>query len=196
MYAEQVVASLVLYRKMKVIHPEEFSASYRRLVKHDFGLEDLGNNDADHNLDDGIIKPKKRYSSMVLTKMNITRDAMVEDGNNVVPVNFAAVGSMLLEFTVALSDHMGWERMIQDAVVNVEPRRNAKGVPRGGSTSPDLFVKIIGLIQVWGRLLACIDREQTEQVTPEFNLDKVAAFTKSYFDKVEKRRYIFFADSL
>ena len=154
------------------IHPEEFSASYRRLVLLDLGSEDQEKQDTSQNT-----KAKERmadakrhvdYRVDILRRLNITRDAMVDDGENVLPWNFPAVGSILLEFMNALSDHMGWPRMIEG---------NRKS-----------------LIPCWCDLLSYIDRDCADQLTPEFDIDKVTAFTKSFFDKVDFSRYTFFVE--
>ena len=96
MFADQV-HFIAPYRELDEIHPEEFSASYRRLVQSDFGSEDLENHYTNQNAGEATAEAKKRYGSLVdlLTRTNITRDAMDDDEDYVLPVNFTAVGSIL-----------------------------------------------------------------------------------------------------
>ena len=42
----------------------------------------------------------------LLIRVNMTRDSMDEDEDIVLPVNFSAVGVILLEFKNALAEHM------------------------------------------------------------------------------------------
>lgn len=121
----------------------------------------------------------------LLTKINITRDAMGEDGAIILPMNFPAVGSIFLEFVYALSDHMGWSSMIQDDVLTFQAFSDKSTKAK----LSDSDVKHVGLTNIWGRLMSCIDGDSTE-----FDVDEVSAFTKSFFDKVEKSRYIFDAE--
>lgn len=190
---------LPLLRELDEIRPEEFSASYRRLVQQDFGSEDLEHHYTNQNASEGTSEAKKHYGFLVdlLTRVNITRDAMDDDEDNVLPVNFSAVGSILLEFINALSDRMGWSSMIQGVVRNnpeVRFGKTMKGNAMRGFTASDLNFKHQGLAHIWGHILSCVDRDCTEQLLPVFNVDEVAAFTKSFFDKVEKNRFMFFVE--
>jgi hypothetical protein len=71
--------------------PEEYSESYRRLVKQDFTDDDF--------TEEG----HKRYGGLsdLLTRVNMTRDGMDEDEEFVTSSNFSAIGCILLEFTNA-----------------------------------------------------------------------------------------------
>jgi hypothetical protein len=54
-------------------------------------------------------KEEKRHKSGLfglLTRINMTRDAMDDDEDRVLPTNFSAVGVILLEFVNALSEYM------------------------------------------------------------------------------------------
>ncbi|GAX22654.1 hypothetical protein FisN_17Lh147 [Fistulifera solaris] len=188
-------------RQLNEIRPEEFSASYRCLVKQDFQSEDLENHYTSQSRNtgksDGGSVAKKNYRSLVnlLTRINITRDAMDDDERNVLPVNFSAVGSILLEFVNALSDHMGWTNILVEELRKNPELRTGKamtGSSLKGFTASDLNFTIQGLAHFWGHLLSALDQDYTDQLSPIFDLDKIAAFTKSFFEKVEKSRYIFF----
>lgn len=122
---------------------------------------------------------------------------MDDDEKTVLSVNFSAVGSILLEFINALSDHMGWSSLILDILRNNPELRSGKtmkGSNLKGFTASDLNFKLQGLSHFWGHLLSALDRDYTDQLSPVFDLDQIAAFTKSFFDKVEKSRYIFFVE--
>ena len=90
---------------MDEIRPEEYSASYRRLVQHFFADEDC---DGHYTIQNATKEAKKNYASLLdlLTQINITRDAMDDDEDHVLPVNFSAVGCILLQFINELSDYM------------------------------------------------------------------------------------------
>jgi hypothetical protein len=85
--------------------PEEYSASYRRLVKQDFTDED---DVAHYTILNATKEGRKHHAGLLdlLTRVNMTRDSMDDDEDFVLPINFSAVGCILLEFTNALSDHM------------------------------------------------------------------------------------------
>ncbi|GAX22888.1 hypothetical protein FisN_24Lu228 [Fistulifera solaris] len=172
---------------MDRIWPDEFSASYRRLIQHDYRSytpQSTANKE--------LSEAGKHQDFMVdlLARFKMIRDAMEEDGNNVLPVNFAVVGSILLDFMDALSDHMGWADMMEEVA------KNYRGARLGESSMSELNVKDMALSSMWGRLLSCIDRDCTDQLIPEFDLDKVSVFTKSFFDKVDKTRYIIWVQPL
>jgi hypothetical protein len=63
---------------------------------------------ADYTMLNPTKEGKKHYASLMdlLTRVNMTRDAMDEDEDLVLPINISAVGCILLEFTNALSEHM------------------------------------------------------------------------------------------
>jgi hypothetical protein len=124
----------------------------------------------------GIIGDAKE---ILLKRINGTRDAVVGDGDNILPINFPVVGTILLEFMEALSEHLGWTGMY---------REHGKADEFLFVDTPDagLEVKWIGLLHRCGRLLSCIDREGNE-----FDVDRVSAFTETFFDKIEESRYNF-----
>jgi hypothetical protein len=185
------------------IRPEEFSASYRGLVQQNFQSEDLENHytsqSRNASTSEGGVVAKKNYCSLVdlLTRINITRDTMDGDERNVLPVNFSAVGSILLEFVDALSDHIRWTKILFEELRKHPELRSGKAM-KGSTlksfTASDLNFKIQGLAHFWGHLLSALEQDYTDQLSPIFDLDKIAAFTKSFFDKVEKSRYIFFVE--
>ena len=117
------------------IRPEEFCASYRRLVKHDFGAFDQGMYKTSLYTTAGTAEANKfdRFLVDIFVKMKIIRNVMEA---NILPMNFPAVGSILLEFINALSDHMGWSSVFEDQVRNNPEVR----VGRGFNVS-DLFLK-------------------------------------------------------
>lgn len=107
------------------IRPEEFCASYRRLVKHDFGAFDQGMYKTSLYTTAGTAEANKfdRFLVDIFVKMKIIRNVMEA---NILPMNFPAVGSILLEFINALSDHMGWTNMIQEHIHSSPEDRTAK----------------------------------------------------------------------
>ena len=128
----------------------------------------------------------------------------MNDEDSLCPFNFAAVGSILLEFVDALSDYMGWTSMFEAALQNDElifyrkKKRNGtrEFIVAKDFAASDVRVKQEGLSLIWGRFLSHIDRGCTgsEQLLPEFDINKVCGFTKSFFDNVEKSHYIFFIE--
>ena len=185
---------------MENIRPEGFSASYRRVVENDVGPEDLKNHAENRNGETvkRTAEGKKRYRTFVdvLTRINIICDSLSVD-KDVLPVNFVAVGSILLEFMSALSEHMGWADLIEDFGRNNPVSRldkTTKGNATGTSIASDLTSFHVALAHIWQRLLTCIDREVTGTLSPQFDIEKVSAFTKSFFDNVQKSRYSFFVE--
>ena len=107
-----------LHRKVDAVRPEEFSVSYRRLVQQDFGAEDIENH---FSIRKGGANAVTHHDDL-LTNIDMILNAMVDDKDNVLPVNFPAVSSILLEFVIALSDYMGWSSMITGALQKKEVR--------------------------------------------------------------------------
>jgi hypothetical protein len=165
---------------MDGIRPKDYSMSYRRLVQHDFESEDPKNfENRKFSEKAGKADRHHGFTADHLTRINIAHSAIKNDGGNVLPVNFPAVGSILLEFMSALSEHMEWTDMIQE---DMRFRKTFKG------KFSDLELKHLGMTHIWGRLMSCIDKDSTE-----FDVDKVCAFTKSFFENLERSRYIFHA---
>ena len=119
---------------------------------------------------------------------------MSNDEDQVLPVNFSAVGSILLEFIHALSDHMGWSRRIENYARNKAELLSMRESAKLSYASFDMKFKLGCLLHDWAHLLLSVDKDSTEQMEPEYDIDEVAAFTKSFFDKVEKKRYVFFVE--
>lgn len=63
---------------------------------------------ADFTVQNATKEGKQRYEGLIdlLTRVNMTRDSMDDDEDLVLPVNFSAVGCILLEFTNFLTEHM------------------------------------------------------------------------------------------
>jgi hypothetical protein len=85
--------------------PEEYSASYRRLVQRDFS----------HDLDDytflNASDETKKHSHEgvfdLMSRVTMTRDSMDDDEARVIPTNFIVVCSILIGFIPrAPSEHM------------------------------------------------------------------------------------------
>jgi hypothetical protein len=99
----------LMNRGLDAILPNEFSASYRRLVQRDFtDDEDVAGYTVTGDTEKEKKQTKKDYGALteLLTHVNMTRDGMDEDEHFVLPVNFSAVGCILLQFTNVLSEHM------------------------------------------------------------------------------------------
>ncbi|GAX18252.1 hypothetical protein FisN_20Lu011 [Fistulifera solaris] len=144
------------HRALDEVRPEEFCASYRHLVQQDFSSEDLQNHYTNRTKSGADAKTKHHFNAFVnlLTRINITRDAMDDDEQNVLPLNFSAVGSVLLEFVNALSDQMGWSNMIDDFIRNNPELRTSKT-----TKGKVLNNKHHGLAHIWGRLLFILDSD-------------------------------------
>ena len=104
---ERQVGMGEVFRSLKEILPEEYSASYKRLVTQNY---DDTNNVASYtirNAQDVSQDDKGRFEdySNLLIRINMTRDSM-DDDEDILPYNLSSVGCILLEFTNALSEHM------------------------------------------------------------------------------------------
>jgi hypothetical protein len=112
---------MVCFRKLNEILPEEFSASYKRLVKQDFtDTTDIAGylvtNAQDVSQEN---KEQLEVLTSLLTQINMTRDSMDED-EDILQMNLSVVGSILLEFTNALSEHMVSMREIDKSTTSAE----------------------------------------------------------------------------
>jgi hypothetical protein len=102
-----MICSLTLnvatHRMLHEIRPEDFSASYKRLVKRDFS-EDVD----DYSVTNVSAEQEEDYKGLfdLLTRVNMTRDSMDEDEDSVIPWNFTEIGCILLQFDNALMKHM------------------------------------------------------------------------------------------
>jgi hypothetical protein len=126
-------------------------------------------------------------------KISILCHAMDADEDDILPINFSAVGSILLEFFDSLVAHMEWSTFIESATQKYKNRllKSVKGKPTISSLAPELCFKYAGLLHILGRLLSYIDRDCDKKLDL-LDVDKVATFTKSFFAKVEEDRYVFF----
>jgi hypothetical protein len=124
---------MVCFRKLNEILPEEFSASYKRLVKQDFTDTTNVAGYSVTNAQDVSQENKQQFEVMatLVTRINMTRDSMDED-EDILQMNFSVVGSILLEFTNALSEHMVSMREID---------RSTKSVEHAITRSPIAFVR-------------------------------------------------------
>lgn len=102
------------------MRPKEFCRSYQRLVQRDYGFEELKNQNTNGNAkkSQDFAGANEQYVSnnVFLKKINITCSAMADDDDILLPLTFPAVGSNLLEFKNALSDHMGWSKMVEHSI--------------------------------------------------------------------------------
>jgi hypothetical protein len=105
----------------------------------------------------------------------------------VLSVNVPVVGSFLLEFVYALSEHTGWSRNIKDCA-----RSLAGAFPANKVATLDLLMNLDIWMGVWGHVLLSIDEGITDKLEPDYDLDEVCAFTKSFFEMVDKSRYVIF----
>ena len=112
---------MVCFRKLNEILPEEFSASYKRLVKQDFTDTTNVAGYSVTNAQDVSQENKQQFEVLatLVTRINMTRDSMDED-EDILQLNFSAVGSILLEFTNALSEHMVSMREIDRSTTSGE----------------------------------------------------------------------------
>jgi hypothetical protein len=112
---------MVCFRKLNEILPEEFSASYKRLVKQDFTDTTNVAGYSVTNAQDVSQENKQQFEVMasLVTRINMTRDSMDED-EGILQMNFSVVGSILLEFTNALSEHMVSMREIDRSTTSAE----------------------------------------------------------------------------
>ena len=92
-------------RKLDEITPEEYSRSYKRLVQRNFAENE---ETIEYTIRNRTKETDVRYEGLMdlLTRVNTTRDAIDEDGDSVLPVNFNAIGCILLDFVNGLSEHM------------------------------------------------------------------------------------------
>lgn len=81
--------------------PEEFSHSYRRLVKRDFSKDK-----ENYSVTNVANEQRKSNENLfgVLSRINMTRDSMDDDEKTVIPTNFTRVGGILIDFVCGLSN--------------------------------------------------------------------------------------------
>jgi hypothetical protein len=170
-----------MLRRQFVIHPENFSSSYRRLVLQDYGSG---------NASFAAFGKHNSFLIDFISKISETHKAM-DDDKDVLPLNFSAVGAILLEFVNALADHMGWSAGIQDCLRNTPGLRSARDI---AVSSFDMNMKFEWWLHSWAHILSSVDKGNTENISPEFDLDEIAAFTKSFFEDIKTSRYAFFVD--
>jgi hypothetical protein len=89
--------------KLDAILPEDFSASYRRLVKRDFSLDV-----DDYSIANATDEERKANESLfgVISRINMTRDSMDDDEDAILPTNFTRIGCILIDFICGLSKAM------------------------------------------------------------------------------------------
>jgi len=183
------------YRDLDEIGPVEFCKSYRRLV-----LEDLTD-------DEGVAEytvlhpPKNPIESRqglagLLTRVNMTRDAMDDDEEFVLPTNFPAVGSILLEFVNHLSEALGWDTIMNEAIktfpefMRTGKTMGGKQMKPGSFNTSDLNLRGQGLAHLWANLLLQFDGQPAPST-----IQKVSNVMKSFFGNVSKSRYQFRLDN-
>jgi hypothetical protein len=182
------------------IDPGEFSTSYRCLIQQAFGAENFKVISSKHRTSEETEEAEQRCLSLMdlLIRADVTHKAM-DDEKDVLPLNFTAIGTILLEFVNALSDHTKWSTVAQGVLQDnptILSGQTAKGTKMRGFTASELNFKSHVLTDIWGYLLWCIDTDYTEHsFLPVFDVKDIATFTKSFFGKIEKSRYTFFADS-
>ena len=98
--------NFVLQRKLDVILPEECSQSYSRLVQQDYVDDGSTVDYTIRNVPDDRKAEARVPVADLLVRINMTRDSMDEDEDNLIPINISAIGCIFLEFTNALSDHL------------------------------------------------------------------------------------------
>jgi hypothetical protein len=180
--------------------PENISSSYRLVVQHGFKTEDLRICGTNRDLSEASVAEKKHYRSQLdlWAIIKTVHEGLSED-YNLLHLNFTAIGLILLQFVEALSVHMGWSFIIEDVIRKRHGAHSGKllkGNAPKSLTNADLCLDYIGLSHFWGRLLSCIDRGSTEQTIPEFDMDKVSAFAKTFFNDLVQRRYVYFDERL
>lgn len=163
-------------------------------------LQDFTDEDgvADYTVRNVTKEQKKKYQGFLelLTRVNITRDSMDDDEDFVLPVNFTAVGCILLEFTNAFSEHMGWDVLIDQLVGQFpEPVRTGKTLGGGrmrGFNASDVNLKRQGLAHMWGDMLSRLDVSSGANNVQYF--DKAADFMLAFFQNVTSEKFTFFIE--
>ncbi len=163
-----------------VIRPESFSSSYRRLVLQDFGSVNITSTEKHDS-----------FLSDLRSRISVIQESINRDKDHVLPLNFTAVGSILLEFVNSLIDHMGLSIKMQESVSSTPALRLAR------EKAPNIFdanMKFHWMLHSLAHILSSVDKGNTENLQPEFDFDKIAEFTKSFFDGIKTSRYAFFVD--
>jgi hypothetical protein len=176
------------HRKPVEIRPEDFSISYRCHLLHDLGSKELSTHRTTRNATAGAASgtSKNRRSDFlkeIWKKIEITIDAIHDEKDSILTLNFTAIGSIMLEFVDALSDHMGWSRMIEDTLRKKQSIRlfeNQGANFAGGINASVLQVKRIIMSHLIGDLLLCVDRDYASS-KDWLDINKVSEFTKSIF---------------
>lgn len=94
-----------LLRQSAEVEPQHFCSFYRRLVQQDF----VDNGHADKlttQLQEQACEKLHPVLAALVYRITSTRDDVMRDKDFVLPLNFVAVGCILLDFINRLSDHM------------------------------------------------------------------------------------------
>lgn len=180
------------------IHPEEYSRSYRRLVLQDFTDEE---GVADFTVRNVTKEAKKECSAFfdLLTRVNITRDAMDDDESLMLTsTNMTVVGCILLEFVNAFSEHMGWDAVIQEFLekfpdfMRTGKTMTGKKMRPGDFSTSDVSLKQQGRAYEWGIFLSQLDMNSTDA---QQQVIKAVEFMVDFFRNISKEKYTFFVEN-
>jgi hypothetical protein len=171
-------------RDLVPILPQNFSASYPLVVMRDFSNAA----DADYSIANATDEGKKKLKENnafagCLVRINQMRDAMDEDEDDVIPVNFPLVGDILNGFCEELSKELGWSTLINHLVVTC-PDEVRMSTTVGGDRRKEGFHRTDGnlgrqaLAHFWAVTLGEMDNLPDERL----NLSsKAAGFMERYF---------------
>jgi hypothetical protein len=144
--------------------------------------------DADYSIANATDEGKKKLKENnafagCLVRINQMRDAMDEDEDDVIPVNFPLVGDILNGFCEELSKELGWSTLINHLVVTC-PDEVRMSTTVGGDRRKEGFHRTDGnlgrqaLAHFWAVTLGEMDNLPDERL----NLSsKAAGFMERYF---------------
>jgi len=180
-------------RKLLPIQPEDFSTSYRLIMKRDFS--DVDDNNSFKNLTSGEYKRNEMFLK-TLSNVNMTRDAMDDDEDHVCFTDWTQVGCVFNEFILALMKELGWDKIAQKAIRN-RPDHVRNGVGCDGTRARGKFaVSNVNLEYqaycqfIYREILYVMDKNASSAVGK-----KAAKFMKDYFSGVNKNIYCFYIDT-
>ena len=168
------------------------SASYRLIMNRDFkGIVD------DYSVKNVTPEERKKHDDYfrTLSNINMTRDKMDDDEDNVLFINWTVVGCIFNHFTRALMKEFGWDRFVQKLILTC-PDSIRYGLRSDGSRAQGKFdVSDANLeYQAYSQI---ISMEILHKIDKNPNCEigrRCAEFMRKYFTTVDKKTYSFFID--
>ncbi len=186
---------IIFYRNLDPILPEDMSASYRLIMNRDFkGLVD------DYSVKNYTPEERKANESFLttITNVNMTRDQMDDDEDNIVCfTNWTEVGCILNNFVRELMKELKWDSFVQkmiwkcpDSVRHGQRMNGARAKGKFGVSDTNLEYQAYSQI-ISSQILHAIDRDPNCKVGKD-----CADFMTKYFSKIDRMSYSFLIEDM